>query len=86
MLLHNETVRKALDEIKALDETTTQETLTLCQIPAPSHQEKEKAECVMKLFREICKENGIMSNPDACFSYLHEFPEKYEQMSLFDIF
>ena len=30
MLLHNETVRKALDEIKELDETTTQETLTLC--------------------------------------------------------
>ena len=52
MLLHNETVRKALDEIKALDETTTQETLTLCQIPAPSHQEKEKAEYVLKLFRE----------------------------------
>lgn len=53
MLLNNETVCKALDEIKALDDTTTQETLTLCQIPAPSHQEKEKAECVMKLFREI---------------------------------
>lgn len=53
MLLDHETVRKALDEIKALDETTTQETLTLCQIPAPSHQEKEKAEYVMKLFREI---------------------------------
>lgn len=53
MLLDNEIVRKALDEIKALDETTTQETLTLCQIPAPSHQEKEKAEYVMKLFREI---------------------------------
>lgn len=53
MLLHNEAVRKALDEIKALDETTTQETLTLCQIPAPSHQEKEKAEYVRKLFQEI---------------------------------
>ena len=53
MLLHNETVRKALDEIRALDETTTQETLTLCQIPAPSHQEKEKAEYILKLFREI---------------------------------
>ena len=52
MLLHNETVRKALDEIRALDETTTRETLTLCQIPAPSHQEREKAEYILKLFRE----------------------------------
>ena len=42
MLLHNETVRKALDEIRALDETATQETLTLCQIPAPSHRSGKK--------------------------------------------
>ena len=52
MLLNNETVRKALDEIRALDETTTRETLTLCQIPAPSHQEREKADYILKLFRE----------------------------------
>lgn len=52
MLMNHETVRKALDEIRALDETTTQETLALCQIPAPSHREKEKAEYVLKLFRE----------------------------------
>ena len=50
------------------------------EVPSPNNK------VLMKLFREICKENGIMSNPDACFSYLHEFPEKYEQMSLFDIF
>ena len=53
MLLNNETVRKALDEIRSLDETTTRETLTLCQIPAPSHQEREKADYILKLFREI---------------------------------
>ena len=52
MLLNNETVRKALDEIRSLDETTTRETLTLCQIPAPSHQERKKAEYILKLFRE----------------------------------
>ena len=53
MLLNNETVRRALEEIKALDGTTTRETLALCQIPAPSHQEREKAEAVERLFREI---------------------------------
>ena len=53
MLLEHEAVRKALDEIRALDDITTQETLTLCQIPAPSHQEKQKAEYITKLFREI---------------------------------
>lgn len=60
MLLTNETVQKALDEIKMLDEITTQETLMLCQIPAPSHQEKERAECVLKLFRDIGLENVYM--------------------------
>lgn len=49
------------------------------EVPSPNNK------VLMKLFLEICKENGIMSDPDACFSYLHEFPEKYEQMSLFDI-
>ena len=53
MLLDNETVRNALEEIKALDETTTEETLTLCRIPAPSHQEREKAERVLGMFRDI---------------------------------
>ena len=36
------------------------------------------------LFHQICKENGILSNPDDCFKYMNEFPEKYKQLSLFD--
>jgi len=39
---------------------------------------------LMKIFRDICKEHGIMSNSDDCFKYLHEFPERFVQMSLFD--
>lgn len=39
---------------------------------------------LMKLFHEKCKRNNIMHNPDECFQYLHEFPEKYKQISLFD--
>ena len=37
------------------------------------------------IFRRICKENGMLSDPDACFQYMNEFPEKYVQMSIFDM-
>lgn len=40
---------------------------------------------LMDMFYKKCSENGIMRTPDQCFDYLHEFPDKYEQMSLFDI-
>ncbi|MBQ8558871.1 MAG: radical SAM protein [Tyzzerella sp.] len=36
---------------------------------------------LMKLFRNKCKENGIAYDIDDCFKYLHEFPEKYEQLN-----
>lgn len=42
-------------------------------------------EPLMKLFRETCAQYGILSTPEACFAYLHEFPEKCVQMSLFDL-
>lgn len=38
---------------------------------------------LMKLFREKCEKNGIVHDVDACFQYLREFPEKYEQLTLF---
>ena len=38
---------------------------------------------LMKKFRETCKTHGILHDVDACFQYLHELPEKYEQMRLF---
>ncbi len=45
----------------------------------PSDNSKE----LMKLFTEKCKENNIVHSVDECFRYLHEFPEKYEQLTLF---
>ena len=36
------------------------------------------------LFHQICKENEILSNPDDCFKYMNDLPEKYKQLSLFD--
>ncbi len=43
----------------------------------------DKNEALMRLFYKRCKEAGILCTPKECFAYLHEFPEKYEQMSLF---
>ena len=46
----------------------------------PSDREEE----LMELFQKRCKENGIVSDVNECFRYLHEFPkEQYEQLSLF---
>ena len=40
---------------------------------------------LMKIFRSVCKENGIMYNNDEIFEYLHTFEEKSEshQLTLF---
>ena len=37
------------------------------------------------IFRRICKDNGILSTPDDCFKFMHELPDKYPQMSIFDL-
>lgn len=43
----------------------------------------DRNEELMKLYRRICEKNGIVHDVGACFQYLHAFPEKYEQMTLF---
>lgn len=45
----------------------------------PSERNRE----LMALFYNTCRENGILCDVDDCFQYLHEFPEQYEQLSLF---
>lgn len=49
------------------------------EVPSPNSRE------LMKVFKRICRENGMMSTPEECFGYMNTMPEKYEQMSLFDI-
>lgn len=39
---------------------------------------------LMRLFNDVCRKNGLLSTPDACFAYLRELPEKAEQMSLLE--
>ena len=38
-----------------------------------------------KLFQRICRENGILSSPEECFRFMNDMPEKYTQMSIFDM-
>ena len=47
------------------------------EIPSPNNNE------LMKILVCICKENNIIYNAEECFEYLREFPDTYEQMTLF---
>jgi len=38
---------------------------------------------LMEIFQRTCQAHGIVSDMEKCFAYLREFPEKYEQLSLF---
>ncbi len=49
------------------------------ELPSP------KAKELKALFKKICQENGILSTPEDCFQYMQELPDKYPQMSLFDL-
>ena len=49
------------------------------ELPSPNSKE------LRALFQDICKKNGILSTPDECFQFLSELPDKYTQMSLFDL-
>ncbi len=49
------------------------------ELPSPRSKE------LMKMFRDTCREHGILYEPQDCFEYLRAFPEKEEQLSLFDI-
>ena len=48
------------------------------ELPSPD------APKLLALFKEKCKEAGMMYTPDECFEYMSTLPEKYRQMSLFD--
>ena len=48
------------------------------EMTSPNHA------ALMGYFHRFCAENGILHTPEDCFSYLSHFPERYEQMSLFE--
>lgn len=39
---------------------------------------------LMEIFTDICRENDILYKPEDCFGYLHAFPVRQEQISMFD--
>lgn len=47
-------------------------------IPSPNQKN------LYKIYKEFCHNNNIISEPDECFNYINEIPEKYSQISLFD--
>lgn len=36
---------------------------------------------LMKIFKDTCMKHGIIHDVDACFKYMYQFPEKYQQMT-----
>lgn len=46
-------------------------------VPSPNSKK------LMNLFRKICRDNGIICDPDECFKYLNDLPDK--QISIFDL-
>lgn len=46
-------------------------------IPSPYSKE------LMALIQNTCTANGMLCSPKECFTYLHEFPERYVQQTLF---
>lgn len=49
------------------------------ELPSPNERQ------LLEAFHGTCKKYGIMDSPKACFSYLHELPDRYVQQSLFPI-
>ena len=47
------------------------------------HILSENNEELMRIFHARCEKHGIIHNTERCFEYLHEFSEKYGQLSLF---
>ena len=48
------------------------------RVPSPNSR------ALTTLFRSFCDGHGILHDPDACFAYLGELPDRNPQMSLFD--
>ncbi len=43
----------------------------------------DKGKYLMSIVRNECKSHGVMFNQNEIFAYMHEYPKKFEQLSLF---
>ncbi len=48
------------------------------EVPSPDRG------ALMGLFRDFCREHGILYRPEECFAYLGELPEKQRQLTFLD--
>jgi len=48
------------------------------ELPSPRAKE------LMELFRGVCAEHSILCEPEDCFRFMQELPERFPQMSFFD--
>ena len=49
------------------------------ELPSPRARE------LTALFQRICRNNDILSTPEACFAYMNDLPERQQQISLLDM-
>ncbi len=49
------------------------------ELPSPKAGELEE------MVQRTCKANGILSTPEECFRFMSELPERFMQLSLFDL-
>lgn len=47
------------------------------EVPSPD------SKALMNLFRNTCKDRGMLYRPDDLFKFMQEYPDRYEQMSFF---
>ena len=45
------------------------------EVPSPDRVQ------LMNLFHSFCREHGILHRPEECFAYMHELPERYQQIT-----
>ncbi|MBR0206185.1 MAG: radical SAM protein [Clostridia bacterium] len=49
------------------------------ELPSPRARE------LRALLQRVCRDNGILSTPEACFAYMNDLPERQQQISLLDM-
>ena len=49
------------------------------ELPSPNTKK------LFGVLHSICNRSGMMSSPEECFAYMNEYPEKFRQISLFDL-
>ena len=48
------------------------------EVPSPNSRQ------LMDLFRNFCREHGMMYRPEECFDYMSRLPDRFEQMSFLE--